>query len=81
MATAIKSKTSAAYQQLAETLGSTPPRALDKLPAADLKHLNEQIQGSMVHHQEAMEAAETSVVNAAPRALRGTVRKLLGVSS
>lgn len=78
MASATKTKTSAAYRQLAETLGSTPPLALDKLPAAELKHLNEQIQESMVHHQEAMEEAETSVINAAPRALRGTVRRLLG---
>ncbi len=71
-------KTSAAFKQLGETLGTTPPLALDKLPAAQLKHLNEQIQESMVHHQEAMEQAETSVINAAPKPLRGTVRKLLG---
>ncbi len=79
MATTTKAKTSAAYQQLAKTLGAKPPRTLDKLPARDLQRLDAQINGALVTHQETVAQAEESIVNQAPRPLRGTVRKILGV--
>ena len=78
MATGTKAKTSIAYQQLSKTLGAKPPKALDDLPAADLKHLNEQIAQALAEHQQTMEQAENSIIESAPRALRGTIRKLLG---
>lgn len=78
MATATKNKTSLAYQQLSKTLGVKPPKKLDDLPAADLKHLNEQIEMALTRHQETMDQAQNSIIESAPRALRSTVRKILG---
>ncbi len=78
MATAPKTKTSLAYQQLSHTLGVKPPKKLDELPAANLKHLNEQIEAALAQHQETIEQAENSIIESAPRALRSTVRKILG---
>ncbi|MFT4048347.1 MAG: hypothetical protein QM648_00740 [Solirubrobacterales bacterium] len=77
MATA-NAKTSLAFQQLSKTLGAKPPKALDALPAADVKHLNEQVEEALARHQETMQQAENSIIEQAPRALRGTVRKILG---
>jgi len=79
MATAAKTKTSIAYQQLSKTLGAKPPKALDELAAADLAHLNEQVQAALAQHEATITEAENSIVDQAPRALRGTVRKILGV--
>ena len=78
MAAGTKAKTSIAYQQLSKTLGTKPPKALDDLPAADLKHLNEQVEQALAEHQETVEQAENSIIDSAPRPLRGTIRKLLG---
>lgn len=78
MANGTKAKTSVAYQQLAETLGAKPPKALDKLPAADLKHLTEQIEAARLEHEATMQAAENSIIESAPRPLRGSVRRILG---
>jgi hypothetical protein len=78
MATTPKVKSSQALQQLTETLGAKPPKALGQLPAEDLQHLNEQIVTAQELHQETVEQAEQSIINSAPRPLRGTVRKILG---
>lgn len=78
MANGSKAKTSAAHQQLSETLGTKAPKALDELPAADLKHLTQQIEQAREEHQETMRQAEQSIIEMAPRPLRGTVRKVLG---
>lgn len=79
MATAAKAKTSIAYQQLSKTLGAKPPKALDELPAANLAHLNAQVEKALAQHEATILEAENSIVDHAPRALRGTVRKILGV--
>jgi hypothetical protein len=81
MATAAANKTSLAYQQLSKTLGVKPPKALDDLPAKDLQDLTAKTAAALVRHQDAMAQAENSIVDQAPRALRGTVRRILGVSS
>ena len=81
MATAATNKTSLAYQQLSKTLGAKPPKALDDLPAKDLQDLNARVAAALVEHQDAMAQAELSIVDQAPRALRGTVRKILGVKT
>ena len=81
MATAATNKTSLAYQQLSKTLGSKPPKALDELPAKDLQDLNAKVEAALVEHQDAMVQAELSIVDQAPRALRGTVRRILGVKA
>jgi len=78
MATAATNKTSLAFQQLSKTLGAKPPKALDELPAKNLQDLNAKIELAYVKHQEAVAAAEDSIINSAPRPLRGTVRKILG---
>ncbi len=78
MATASKAKTSAAFTQLSKTLGSAPPKALDKLPARDLQRLNAQIGTALEIHQDTMAQAEETIINQAPRPLRGTIRKILG---
>jgi len=81
MATAATNKTSLAYQQLSKTLGAKPPKALDELPAKDLQDLATKVTAAGADHHEAMVEAENSIVDQAPRALRGTVRKILGVKS
>jgi predicted negative regulator of RcsB-dependent stress response len=81
MATAATNKTSLAFQQLSKTLGAKPPKALDDLPAKDLQDLNAKSAAALLEHQNAMVQAENSIVDQAPRALRGTVRKILGVKS
>jgi predicted negative regulator of RcsB-dependent stress response len=81
MATASTNKTSIAYQQLSKTLGAKPPKALDELPAKDLQDLTTKVEAALVEHQEAMVQAELSIVDHAPRALRGTVRRVLGVKA
>ena len=81
MATAAANKTSLAFQQLTKTLGAKPPKALDELPAKDLQDLTAKVDAALVQHQDAMIQAELSIVEQAPRALRGTVRKILGVKS
>jgi hypothetical protein len=80
MATAPTNKTSLAFQQLSKTLGAKPPKALDELPAKDVQDLNAKVEAAAADHEEAMVQAENSIVDHAPRALRGTVRKILGVS-
>lgn len=79
MATATSTKTSLAYQELSKTLGAKPPKALDKLPAAQVKDLNEKVKAALVQHEATITEAENSIVEQAPRALRSTVRKILGV--
>lgn len=79
MATKPKAKTSAAFQQLGQTLGAKPPKGLAALPARDLQHLNEQVEAALALHQQTMAEAEASIVNHAPKPLRKTVRKILGV--
>lgn len=81
MATAAANKTSLAFQQLTKTLGAKPPKALDELPAKDLQDLTAKVDAALIQHQDAMIQAELSIVEQAPRALRGTVRKILGVKS
>jgi hypothetical protein len=81
MATATTNKTSLAFQQLSKTLGAKPPKALDELPAKDLQDLTDKVAAALVEHQESMVQAELSIVDQAPRALRGTVRKILGVKA
>lgn len=78
MASNSNAKTSVAFQHLGETLGAKPPKGLAALPAADLKHLTEQIGNSLEHHQNSMAEAEETIINQAPKPLRGTVRKILG---
>ena len=81
MATPATKKTSLAFQQLAKTLDAKPPRALDELPARDLQDLTTKTVAALAEHEAAMVRAENSIVDQAPRALRGTVRKLLGVKA
>lgn len=81
MASAATNKTSLAFQQLSKTLGAKPPKALDALPAKDLQDLTDKTAAALADHEAAMLEAENSIVDQAPRALRGTVRKLLGVKS
>jgi hypothetical protein len=78
MATNTKAKTSAEFQKLSATLGTKPPKGLSALPASDLEHLDEQIGRALDLHQETMAQAEESIINQAPRPLRGTIRKILG---
>lgn len=78
MATTTTAKTPAALQDLSKVLGAKPPKALGELPAADLSHLTEQIETALAHHQETVEQAEDSIINSAPRPLRGTIRKIFG---
>lgn len=78
MATTTKAKTPVAFQDLAKTLGAKPPKALADLPAADLSHLARQIDTALAHHQETVEQAEQSIIDSAPRPLRGTIRKIFG---
>jgi hypothetical protein len=78
MATSSK-KTSLAYQQLSKTLGAKPPAELDTLAAADLKQLADAVDVAYANHMQAMGEAEESIINTAPRPLRGAVRKILGV--
>lgn len=78
MATAAKPKTSIAYQQLGKTLGAKPPKALDDLAAADVADLNKKVEAALAQHEATIAEAENSIVDQAPRALRGTVRKILG---
>ncbi|MGK2877832.1 MAG: hypothetical protein ACSLFF_04570 [Solirubrobacterales bacterium] len=81
MASAATNKTSIAFQQLSKTLGAKPPKALDELPARDLQDLNKKVEAAMLEHEEAVIQAENSIVDQVPRALRGTVRRILGVKS
>lgn len=81
MATAAANKTSLAFQQLSKTLDAKPPKALDELPAKDLQDLTKKVEAALVQHEDAMIQAENSIIDQAPRALRGTVRKLLGVKA
>jgi predicted negative regulator of RcsB-dependent stress response len=81
MATAATNKTSLAFQHLSKTLNAKPPKALDELPTKDLQDLTDKVEAALVEHEAAMAQAENSIVDQAPRALRGTVRKLLGVKS
>ncbi|MBJ7458784.1 MAG: hypothetical protein JHD02_06335 [Thermoleophilaceae bacterium] len=81
MASPATNKTSIAFQQLSKTIGAKPPKALDELPAKNLQDLNDKVEAALQRHQETMVSAENSIVDQAPRALRGTVRKLLGVSA
>ncbi|MGH2960366.1 MAG: hypothetical protein ACRDKE_12225 [Solirubrobacterales bacterium] len=81
MATAAANKTSIAFQQLSKTLGAKPPKALDELPAKNLQDLNSKVMAAAADHQDAMIQAENSIVDQAPRALRGTVRRILGVKA
>lgn len=78
MASSTKSKSSAAFQHLADTLGTKPPKALDELPARDIQHLNDKIEQALLVHQETVAAAEQSIINQAPRPLRKPVAKILG---
>jgi hypothetical protein len=71
-------KTSLAYQQLSKTLGAKPPKALDDLPAKDLQDLVDKVEAAYADHKESVAQAEDSIINSAPRPLRGTVRKILG---
>lgn len=71
-----KGKPSSEMQELAKVLGSKPPKALGELPDADLRHLTEQIEQSLNYHQESVAQAEASIVNSAPRPLRGTIRRI-----
>jgi hypothetical protein len=81
MATTATNKTSLAFQQLSKTLGAKPPKALDELPARDLQDLNTKVAAAAADHEASMIEAENSIVDQAPRALRGTVRKILGVKA
>ena len=81
MASPATNKTSLAFQQLSKSLDAKPPKALDELPAHDLQDLNAKVDAALAQHEEAMVQAENSIVDHAPRALRGTVRRLLGVKS
>lgn len=78
MANGTKAKTSVAFQELGHVLGAKPPKALGNLPAADLKDLTERIEAALVEHQATMAQAEESIISSTPRALRGTIRKVLG---
>lgn len=76
MATTAKPKTPNAFKALTDTLGSKPPKALAELPEADLLHLSDQVEQALAHHQESVATAEESIINSAPRPLRGTIRKI-----
>ncbi|MBJ7459608.1 MAG: hypothetical protein JHD02_10505 [Thermoleophilaceae bacterium] len=66
------------FNELAETLGDTPPRELNDLSAADLATLNRLLVESIELHEASVAAAEEDVAMLVPRPLRGTVRKILG---
>lgn len=72
-------KTSAAFNDLKTALGSRPPAELDKLKAADLKDLAARINDTADRHEASLREAEQRVIEIAPRMVRGTVRKVLGV--
>ena len=72
-------KTSAAFNDLKVALGSRPPAELDRLKAADLKDLAARIDATAERHEASVREAEQRVVEIAPRMVRGTVRKILGV--
>lgn len=76
--TTSSAKTSAAFKQLAESLGSAPPDGLSALAARDLQHLDAQVREALRVHQETLAEAEASIITQAPRPLRGTVRRILG---
>lgn len=72
-------KTSAAFNDLKTALGSRPPAELDRLKAADLKDLAARINDTADRHEASLREAEQRVIEIAPRMVRGTVRKVLGV--
>lgn len=72
-------KTSVAFNDLKAALGSRPPAELDRLKAADLKDLAARIDATAERHEASVREAEQRVVEIAPRMVRGTVRKILGV--
>lgn len=74
-------KTRKGYRELGSMVGTSPPVALNGLSAAELKQLGELVEQSLSQHEVSLDDAEQSVVRMAPRPLRGTVRRLLGVKS
>lgn len=72
-------KTSVAFNDLKTALGSRPPAELDRLKAADLKDLAARINDTADRHEASLREAEQRVIEIAPRMVRGTVRKVLGV--
>lgn len=67
-----------AFSAFAKLIDAKPPAALNTLSAADLEQLNRIVGESIELHEAALAEAEENVVRAAPRPLRGTVRKMLG---
>lgn len=67
-----------AFKDLAEVLGTNPPKEFNDLSAENLTRLTELLRESIDLHEASIAAAEEEVANMAPRPLRGTVRKILG---
>lgn len=67
-----------AFKDLAEVLGTDPPKEFNDLSAENLERLAHLLRESVDLHEASIHAAEEEVVKMAPRPLRGTVRKILG---
>jgi hypothetical protein len=68
-----------AYDELAEALGAQPPKEFNNLAAADLQTLTRLLKESVDLHEASIAAAQEDGLKMAPRPLRGTVRKVLGI--
>lgn len=68
------------FTQLAELIGQEPPAEFNDLSTAELARLHEIVSESLDLHEAALSSSAEDVVAQAPRPLRGTARKILGVS-
>lgn len=68
-----------AFTELADVIGVEPPAEFNGLKADELEALTRMLTSSIELHEASIAEAEESVVKLAPRPLRGTVRKMLGV--
>ena len=72
-------KTKKGYDELKQIVGSAPPIEINALSADELQHLTGLVSGAIDRHEDAMDQAEENVINMAPRMMRGSVRRMLGV--
>jgi hypothetical protein len=67
-----------AFNEVGELLGGSPPKEFNNLSAEELAELARLLSESIDLHEASIARAEEDVIQAAPRPLRGTVRRLLG---
>jgi hypothetical protein len=72
-------RTKKGYDELKALTGAAPPASLNQLSADDLAHLTGVVGAALERHEAAIAEAEHNLVQMAPRPLRGTVRRVLGV--